>query len=165
MVASQSVDVVKQIQDLREYDQRKEDRVRYNYKMTELQAAIGRVQLQRLDSFSRRRKAIARRYRQILAPLPIRLPPDRPDHIYYRFVLGLNTDVSDWIRSLAEKGIDCERPVFMPLHRHLGLGGYPETERAWHQCLSIPIYPTLSDEQVEHIGQLLAETAKGDSRV
>ena len=164
MAASQSAGLVEQIQDLREYDQRKEDRIRYNYKMTDLQAAIGLVQLQRLDSFIRRRKAIAERYRQILAPLPVRLPPDRPDHIYYRFVIGLNTDASGWIRRLSEKGIDCERPVFMPLHRQLGLGGYPETERAWGRCLSIPIYPALSDEQVEHIGQLLAETAKGESR-
>lgn len=163
MVASQSAELVGQIQDLRAYDQRKGYRLRYNYKMTDIQAAIGLVQLQRLDAFIRRRRAIARRYRQLLAPLPIRLPPPFPDHIYYRFVIGLNTDVSGWMRRLSEKGIHCERPVDMPLHRYLGLSGYPETDRAWRQSLSIPIYPTLSDEQVEHIGELLAETAKEET--
>ena len=145
MVVCRSAALADKIRNLRAYDRRDRYQVGFNYKMTDMQAAIGLVQLRRLDTFLQRRKAIARRYRQVLAPLSFRLPPSDPGHIYYRFVMGMQGDASGWIEQLAAKGIHCDRPVFMPLHRYLGFDGYPETETARRRCLSIPIYPSLTD--------------------
>ena len=160
MVVCRSADLADKIRNLREYDRCDSYQVGFNYKMTEIQAAIGIVQLRRLDTFLQRRKAIARRYRQVLAPLPFRLPPADPGHIYYRFVMGMEEDASGWIEQLTDKGIHCDRPVFMPLHRYLGFDGYPETEKAWRQCLSIPIYPSLTDEAVDRIVRMIAELSE-----
>ena len=160
MIVSRSTDLIERVRQLRAYDRCEDDRVRYNYKMNEIQAAIGRVQLQRLDAFIERRRAIAGRFRHLLAGLPFRLPPRDPGHVYYRFVIQADGDVSEWMQMLAEKHIQCERPVFMPLHRYLGPDSYPETTRAWQQCLSIPIYPSLTDRQVTYIAQSLVEAAE-----
>jgi dTDP-4-amino-4,6-dideoxygalactose transaminase len=163
MVVSRSTDLIDRVRELRAYDRREDDRVRYNYKMNEIQAAIGRVQLQRLDAFIERRRAIAGQYHQLLAPLPFRLPPRDPGHVYYRFVIHADGDVSEWMQILSKKHIHCARPVFMPLHRYLGRDSYPATTTAWRQCLSIPIYPSLTDSQVKYIARSLAEAAEETS--
>ena len=49
------------------------------------------------------------------------------------------------------------RPVFRPIHRALGLAGYPEADRLWTQCLSLPCYPSLADAEVDAVGAALAE--------
>jgi dTDP-4-amino-4,6-dideoxygalactose transaminase len=48
-------------------------------------------------------------------------------------------------------GIACDRPVYFPLHRYLDLPGYPATEEAWRNSISIPIYPGLTDEEVDRV--------------
>ena len=164
MVASRSTDLIEKVRQLRAYDRCEDDRIRYNYKMNEIQAAIGRVQMQRLDAFIERRRAIAGQFRHLLAGLPIRLPPRDPGHVYYRFVIQADGDVTEWMQVLAEKHIQCERPVFMPLHRYLGADSCPETTKAWRQCLSIPIYPSLTDRQVTTIAQSLAEAVEETGR-
>ena len=164
MVASRSSDLIERVRQLRAYDRCEDDRVRFNYKMNEVQAAIGRVQMQRLDGFIERRRAIAGQFRHLLAGLPFRLPPRDPGHVYYRFVIRAEGDASEWLRVLAGKQIQCERPVFRPLHRYLGPDSCPETEKAWRQCLSIPIYPSLTDRQVTDIAQSLVEAVEETGR-
>src|SRR5437867_1692953 len=58
---------------------------------------------------------------------------------------------------LVRKGVTARRPVFRPIHRALGLDGYPEADRLWTQCLSLPCYPSLADAEVEAVGAALAE--------
>ena len=161
MVVSRSAELVRKIKQLREYDRRSSYQAGFNYKMTEMQAAVGLVQLGRLDAFIQRRRAIARQYFRMLDKSSVQLPPRDPGHTYYRFVVGLRSDASEWIDTLAEKGIRCERPVFMPLHRYLKIDGYPHTENAWRNSLSIPIYPNLSNAQVQRIARLIAELSEG----
>src|SRR5881397_898443 len=55
------------------------------------------------------------------------------------------------------KGVTARRPVFRPIHRALGLDGYPEADRLWTRCLSLPCYPSLADAEVEAVGAALAE--------
>ena len=151
MVTSNSTEIIERIRDLKTYDEKEADQVRYNYKMTDVQAAIGEVQLARLDDFIGQRKSIAHQYVKSLKSLSIKIPDEHTGHIYYRFVIGLETDCDSFIRILSQKGIGCARPVFLPIHRHLKLGGYPVTDKVWETALSVPIYPSLSNKNIERL--------------
>jgi perosamine synthetase len=151
MVTSNSAEIIGRIRDLKAYDEKEADKIRYNYKMTDIQAAIGEVQLARLDDFVSRRKSIAHQYVKPLKSLNIKLPEQNPEHIRYRFVVGLETDCDFLIRKLNRKGIGCARPVFLPIHRHLNMDGYPVTDKVWKTALSVPIYPSLRPKDVEQI--------------
>jgi dTDP-4-amino-4,6-dideoxygalactose transaminase len=156
MVVTRSAELAERVRDLKAYDKREDYRPRLNYKMTEIQAAMGIVQLGRLDGFIRRRREIARRYFEAFRPLPVRLPPQDPDHIYFRFVIAPEVDPAAFMRKARESGVACERPVHPPLHRLLGLAGYPAAERAYRRCVSIPIYPSLADPDVERVITVLS---------
>ena len=151
MVIAKSADVLDRIRDLKTYDEKRANRMRFNYKMTDVQAALGEVQLGRLDDFIARRKDIARHYRRSFQSFAVMLPADRDEHIYYRFTIGLDTDCLPIIQHLAQQGIGSARPVFMPIHRHLDMDGYPITDQAWKTTLSIPIYPSLEADAIDQV--------------
>ena len=151
MVVSDSKDIVDRIRDLKSYDQKEDYRIRYNYKMTDVQAALGLSQLNRLDTIIRRRRAIADQYTGSFEGLDIDLPADNSGHIFFRYVLGLNMNCLPWIRHLARKGVVGERPIYLPLHRQLNREDCPMSEIAWNHSLSIPIYPSLTDDEVTRI--------------
>jgi perosamine synthetase len=151
MAASNSAEIIERIRDLKTYDEKAADKVRYNYKMTDVQAALGEVQLGRLDDFVDQRKRIADQYVKSLKSLDIKLPAENSEQIYYRFVVGLKTDCNFLIQGLTQKGIGCARPVFLPIHRHLKMDGYPVTDKVWETALSLPIYPSLHPKEVEQI--------------
>jgi perosamine synthetase len=150
--------LVGQVREARDYDEREDLAPRFNYKLTDMQAALGRGQLGRLDGFVERRRAIAARYRARLAGLPCRLPADAGErHIYHRFVVGVDRPLGPLIARLGARGIATRRPVFRPLHRALGLEGFPEAERLWASALSLPCYPALTDGEVDAVASALAE--------
>ena len=151
--------LVDRVRDLREYDERDDLAPRFNYKLTDLQAALGRSQLARLDAFLARRRAIAARYGRALAGLPgLRVPADPgAGHVWYRFVVRVERPLAPVLERLARRGVAARRPVFRPIHRALGLAGYPEAERLWDECLSLPCYPRLADAEVDAVAAALAE--------
>jgi len=151
MVATNSRDIAARIRDLKAYDKHKDYKVRFNYKMNDIQAALGIVQLKQLGSIIRRRRDIAERYNRAFKSFHVQLPPTASGHIYFRYVLGLKMDAKPWIQELACMGITGDRPIHFPLHQSLKLGGYPATEKAWQQSLSIPIYPTLTDAEISRV--------------
>jgi len=146
MVCSDSSKLLDRIRDRREYD-RKSDRVlRYNYKMTDLAAALGLSQLARLSDFLRARRARAKEYTRCLASLDCELPrPGRHRQpIYYRYVIRKKGLTDDILNRFHRLGIRAERPVFQPLHRMLRGGRCPAADAGWRSALSLPIYPSLS---------------------
>jgi len=151
MVATSSRALAEEIRDLKKYDKRAAYKVRFNYKMNDIQAALGIVQLKALESFILRRRDIAERYHKAFNSFSLMLPPSDAGHIYFRYVLGLPMDAGPWIRELARMGITCARPIHHPLHQYLKLGGYQATDKAWKQSLSIPIYPTLTDDEINNV--------------
>ncbi len=151
MVTARTGGIDKRIRDLKTYDQREDYEVRYNYKMTEIQAAMGIVQLGRLDSIIRRRKRIASTYNRAFRELNLKLPVEADGHIFFRYVIGLEMDASPWIQALTQMGVGCARPVHRPLHHHLNLADYPVTDEVWSRSLSIPIYPTLTNTEVSRV--------------
>jgi perosamine synthetase len=154
MVAAHDRQLLERIRDLRDYDEKDDHRLRYNYKLTDLQAALGLAQIRRLPVLIERRRAIARQYdaflRERRLPAPA-CPPDR-EHIYYRYVIRTK-QVAELLAAGEEAGIAYRRPVFKPLHHYLGMTGYPQTEEAFIETVSLPIYPSLSDAEVETILQ------------
>ena len=160
MATSKSPEITARVRDLKAYDGKEADRVRYNYKMTDVQAALGEIQLARLDDFIEQRRKIAQLYVKRLKSLNIKLPVGTDEHIYYRFVVGLETDCDGVIRKLAQKAVGCARPVFLPIHRHLKKDGYAVTDKVWERSLSIPIYPSLNNREIEQIIAGFIKTAR-----
>jgi perosamine synthetase len=151
MVVTNSSDIAGRIRDLKTYDQKQDYKVRYNYKMNDIQAAMGRVQLERLESMILRRRTIAQTYTSAFSAFDFKLPPDDGSHIYFRYVLDLKMDSAPWIQTLSRMGIACDRPIYLPLHRYQKLQGYPVAEKSWRQSLSIPIYPLLTDKEIRRV--------------
>lgn len=126
--------------DRRDYDNRDDFKTRFAYKMTDLQAAIGRVQLRRLPEFIARRREIAQRYTDAFAAFPMTLPGGA-EHVYFRYVV--RTSRRDALEThLESRGIAAKRPVYRPAHHYFG-GDFPWSQAAHQQALSLPIYPGL----------------------
>ena len=151
MVATGSRKIFERIRDLKTYDKRKKYRVSFNYKMTDIQAALGLVQLERLESIIRRRKSIAATYQAGFEGFDLKLPTVDVGHVYFRYVINVKTDARPWIQALARLGVIGDRPIYIPLHRYLKMPGFPATEDAWRQSVSIPIYPTLTLDEVNRV--------------
>jgi dTDP-4-amino-4,6-dideoxygalactose transaminase len=146
MILSRDRSLLARVRDRRDYDERHRHATRYNYKLTDFQAALGRSQLRRFPAALARRAAIARRYRRAWAPLPIRLPESgqRSTHAQYRFVIAVPRRATAAARQLLTLGVIARAPVYQPIHRTLGLSGFPGTEEAWRHALSLPLYPGLT---------------------
>jgi perosamine synthetase len=148
MLFTDDDDIAAYARDHRDYDNRDDFKVRYPYKMTELQAAVGRVQLRRLAQFIERRREIAEEYFHAFEFLWLRLPaPDQ--EVCFRYVVATPRR-PDFETFLLEQGIEAKRPVFHPAHHYLG-GVFPKSEQAYDECLSLPLYPLLTQDEVQHV--------------
>jgi dTDP-4-amino-4,6-dideoxygalactose transaminase len=132
--------------------------VSYNYRLTDIQAALGTSQLSRLTDFVARRQALAARYHELLADLPIQLPPAATrgfTHAYHLFPVRVERrrEVYDALRA---EGIGVQ-VHYVPLYRHPVMAMYgvpeafPETERAYNRLLSLPLFPGLTDQAQDQV--------------
>ncbi len=148
--------------DYREFDCRGDYYPRFNFKMTDMQAALVRSQLIRLQYFIERRKKISDSYKEVLPP-HLRFQKARQDSepIFYRFVVRFNCEEDrDRLKKyLSENGIQTIIPIerYELLHRYLGLdpAAFPVSEKIVDETLSLPIYPALKDEEISRICELL----------
>ncbi len=141
------------IRDRVEYDNRDDYRVRYNYRMSGLAAAVGRAQLAKVPGFVKRRRRIADLYLKALE-----LGRRAPGHVYYRFVVRAGP-VERFVRAMAARGVECKRPVWRPLHTYFArVGrGYPGAEELHRSFASVPIYPSLSPGEMGRVARALRE--------
>jgi perosamine synthetase len=142
----------------------------YNYRLSDFQCALGLTQLAKLDSWVARRRAIARRYDQALSgmlgvePLRVRSETQSAYHLY---VIRLNSDhlTADRARifaALRAEGIGVN-VHYVPVHLHpfyrrrfgTGPGLCPRAEAAYETILSLPVFPAMSDTDVEDVVQAL----------
>ncbi len=152
MVLSSNETLIECIRDLRDYDEKEALKIRYNYKLTDIEASLGFSQLKKLSSFIEIRQKIASLYNREFQASPFRLPfisPDR-DHVYYRYV-AIHDRAADFIEKMTQAGVSCRRPVFKPLHRYLNLPDHKNTEWVWERAVSIPIYPSLTEDEISKI--------------
>jgi len=131
----------------------------YNSRLDEVQAAILRVKLRHLNEWNGRRSAIARQYSQILKSFGLRVPVEAPerDHVYHLYMVAFEQR-GEVQQRLKDAGIACEIYYPQPMHladpcRALGNheGQFPVSETASRQLLALPLYPELSNAQVEEI--------------
>jgi dTDP-4-amino-4,6-dideoxygalactose transaminase len=150
MLLSSDHDLLAKSRDLRDYDKKEDLNPRFNYKMTDLQAALGRSQLEKLE-----RK---------LATLPCTLPLAQEGRIYYRYVVSIEGNIPELTQKLLKMGIEVARPVYRPLHRYFNLKDYPGAEMAWKSHLSLPIHPSLTSQDVHRVCHALQQALTENSQ-
>jgi perosamine synthetase len=147
------------IKQLRDYRGNKKFAIRYNYKMTDIAAAMGMVQLDRMDEFIEARRRIAAKYSLMLNRVEGVILPgcnSFTEPVFYRYIVKLpNKDADKVITAMAKHGISCGHGVLQPLHRLLGLptAKYPNSEKLRKESVSLPIYPSLKERDVEYIAK------------
>ena len=135
----------------------------YNYRMTDMQAALGTSQIKRLDEFVARRNELAARYNEILAHLPLQLPRQHPDAYSARhlYVVLLEAELAPRHRAIFEglqsRGIGTNLhyiPVHLqPYYRNLGFepGQFPQAEDYYSRAITIPLHAVLTHEQQDQV--------------
>jgi dTDP-4-amino-4,6-dideoxygalactose transaminase len=141
------------------------DEVGYNYRMEGIQGATLSVKLKHLPAWNQRRRAIAHRYHELLKDTPLLLPREAgyAESVYHLYVV--RHPLRDKLREhLAAKGVGTALHYPLPLHlqkcyAQLGYkaGDFPVAERAAGGCLSLPVYPELTDQQVEYVAASIRE--------
>lgn len=145
----------------------------FNYRMSDVQAALGLSQLKKLEKFVARRRAIAERYTRAFRDLPLELPGDTPEarHAYHLYAVKLKSeakvDRKTVYEKLKEHGI-LTQVHYIPIHtmpyyrRNLGTGwsDCPAAEDHYRRVLSLPIYPGLTDEEVERVIQAVRDIVR-----
>lgn len=142
----------------------------YNYRMTELQAALGTSQMSRLDEFVAHRQAISRVYDESLQSLPVVTPWQLSDtqSAWHLYVLRLRLNKikrahSQVFGHLREQGVGVNLhyiPVHLqPYYESMGFkaGDFPESERYYAEAISLPLFPTLASDDQNHIINALME--------
>lgn len=140
----------------------------YNYRMTDLQAALGLSQMHRLDAFVTRRHELAERYDRLLNELPL-VTPWRADETYSAFHLYVVRLRLDKITQLRREVFEALRAMgiginvhYIPVHTQphysamgFKLGDYPEAERYYEQAISLPLFATMTNDQQDKVVQAL----------
>ena len=142
----------------------------YNYRMTDLQAALGLSQLQRLDAYVARRHQLAQRYDRLLATLPVTLPFQHPDSYsgFHLYVIRLQLDRigrshREVFNALRRAGIGVNLhyiPVHtQPYYARMGFnaGDYPEAMRYYAEAISLPLFATLTEAEQDTVVAALKE--------
>ncbi len=142
----------------------------YNYRMTDMQAALGLSQVERLDQFVDRRNVLSKRYDQLLVGLPLQLPMVQPENrsAFHLYVVRLRSGAvhkthREVFESLRDQGIGVNlhyMPVHLqPYYRNLGFGPglCPEAERHGQEAISLPLYPGLTELEQDRVAAALAK--------
>ncbi len=142
----------------------------YNYRMTDIQAALGYSQMERLEAFVGRRRELANRYDKLLAELPLRRPEQNADtnsswHIYVVRLDKTRVKKSKMqiFEEIRQKGVTLNLhyiPIHLqPYYQKLGFkeGEFPVSERYYEEALTLPIYYDLTDAQQDEIVGILKE--------
>ena len=151
------------------------ERLGWNCRMTNLQAALGLAQLERLDEFVQRKRSMGKKYTQGLRMLNgVQLPLEKTDYaenIYWVFGLVLDDSIGfgaeEAMKMLGEKGIGC-RPFFCPMNqqpvlREMGFflnESYPVAERLYKQGFYVPSGMALTSEHINQVTKKLIEVLK-----
>jgi dTDP-4-amino-4,6-dideoxygalactose transaminase len=137
----------------------------FNYRMDAIQGAVLGVKLRHLDSWISARRALATAYRELLDGLPIQLPTESSDrkHVWHLYVI-LHPERDRLQAELNTAGVSTGLHYPIPVHlqeaySHLGhrVGDFPVAEQVANECLSLPMYPELDDNQMEAVAFALKD--------
>ena len=132
----------------------------HNYRMEELQGAVLNVKIKHIDKWTNGRRHVAQIYRELLRDVEeVKVPMEMPyaKHVYHLFEIRV-PNREDLANYLKEKGIDTGLHYPMPLHlqkaykyRGYKEGDFPVAEKCCKEILSIPVFPEMTDEQIEYV--------------
>ena len=167
VITTNSDDTAEQLRMYRNHGSKKQyihQEIGFNSRLDEIQAAILRQKLPHIDEFNAGRRRVANRYFENLKECSLQLPSEAADtyHVYHQYTML--TDDRDVIQAaLKEKSIASAVYYPIPLHQQDAIKKHSHTEQALtitesvsQQCLSLPVYPELSDEKVD----LICDTIK-----
>jgi UDP-4-amino-4,6-dideoxy-N-acetyl-beta-L-altrosamine transaminase len=136
----------------------------YNYRLTDMQAALGTSQLQRVDAMLARRQEIAKRYDEAFAGTNILtiIPTTGVNHAYHLYVIQVDDrkGLYDFLRTRNIMAQVHYIPVhLMPYYQQFGWkpGNFPHAERYYARCLSLPMFPTLTDDEQSYVIESVKE--------
>ncbi|HEY3762125.1 MAG TPA: DegT/DnrJ/EryC1/StrS family aminotransferase [Verrucomicrobiae bacterium] len=141
------------------------DEIGFNYRMEGFQGAVLGVKLKHLNKWTAERQRVAKRYNELLAGTPLQLPrqADFAESVWHLYVVR-HPRRDELKKHLEDNKVGCAIHYPIPLHlqkayAHLGhkAGDFPVAEKAARECLSLPIYPELTDAQIQRV----AEVVKG----
>jgi UDP-4-amino-4,6-dideoxy-N-acetyl-beta-L-altrosamine transaminase len=140
----------------------------FNYRISDLQAALGVSQMSKLPAFLAARRHRARRYAELLSGLPLHRPAETDHSAWHLYVVRLDHDRTNATRrqvfdALRSRGVEAH-VHYIPIHtqpyyRALGFapGDFPRAEAYYDRCLSLPIYPSMTDEEQDFVVAALKE--------
>jgi dTDP-4-amino-4,6-dideoxygalactose transaminase len=161
-VATNNKDLAADIRKLRNHGslKRSHHSIGYNSRLDDIHAAVLRIKLKRVDKWSERRREIAKLYDQGLADVPMTLPftPPGYEHVYHLYVV--DSDERDALQAyLQSKGITALTHYPIAIHQQEGfpwgrparVGSLPVAEKSAASVLSLPMYPELTNQEVERV--------------
>jgi perosamine synthetase len=158
MLLTDDADIAKELRELRDYSKNVSAKMRYNYKMTDIEAGVGICQMRKLDNFVTRRNEIYEYYSKMLRDRHDVITPyyDKETILpsFYRYVLKIPNKIrSELLKNMLNKGVACSIGVPKPLHKLLGLADhkYSGAEKLYKEAFSLPIYPSLQNSDIEYI--------------
>jgi dTDP-4-amino-4,6-dideoxygalactose transaminase len=141
------------------------DEIGFNYRMEGIQGAVLGVKLKHLDTWTRERRRVAHRYQELLADTPLQLPreADYAESAWHLFVVR-HARRDALKQHLEANRVGCALHYPLPLHLQkcyakLGYqpGAFPVAEKAARECLSLPIYPELTDTQIQRVVEVIRD--------
>ncbi len=167
-IVTDSEELARKVQMYRDHGQARKyhhDVIGWNARMDGIQGAVLGIKLPHLDDYNQGRRRHAEHYRALLDGVPeVVLPLDRPEsrHVYHLFVVRVR-ERDRILQELANRGVHCGIHYPIPIHlqeayRSLGLGrgAFPVSERCADEVLSLPMFPELTEEQVEVVARELS---------
>jgi len=173
MIVSNDYDLINEVRTLKNHGMVNKDKIvklGYNMKFNEIQAALGIIQLKKLDEFNRRRRMNAEKYNEYLTNyVDIPIEAEYAYHVYHLYTI--KTQKRDELKKYLEsKGIGTGIYYKTPVHKQIVIKKYldnipklPNTEYLSKRVLSIPIYPTLNDNELNYIIQSIINFFKSIS--
>ena len=135
------------------------EEIGFNYRMDAFQGAVLGIKLKHIESWIEARRRLAERYRTLLSDLPLQLPVEAPGrrHVWHLFVV-LHPERDRLRAALEQDGVQTGLHYPIPLHLQkayadLGYkpGAFPVAERIGRECLSLPLFPEMTDEQQDAV--------------
>lgn len=137
-----------------------DDRIKFRYSMSDVNAAVGIAQLKKLNKFITKRREIASIYSEKLGRANLAIPVEEKGrkHVYHRYIVSCNFNPNIIIKKLCDRGIKAAKMHYPPLHRRKLLkdycnGDFPVTENLVNTSVSLPIYPSLSEKEAVYVGE------------
>ena len=144
------------------------DEIGFNYRMEGIQGAVLGVKLKHLNTWTRERQRVAHRYAELLADTPLQLPTQAAwaESVWHLYVVR-HPKRDALKKHLEDNGVGCALHYPLPLHLQkcyafLGHkeGSFPISEKAARECLSLPIYPELTEKQIQRVAEVIKDFFK-----